>query len=83
MVVFLAHCQFPFQETARRICKLSNECKLSMVENEYVESFKPAMMDVVKKWVEGMSFAEILKKTEIFEGETWANKKEAYPFCVC
>ncbi|GMR35410.1 hypothetical protein PMAYCL1PPCAC_05605, partial [Pristionchus mayeri] len=64
----LAGCLRQIQTYARRIAKISNECRLDIVEDEYVESFKPAMMDVVKNWVNGMTFAEILKTTDIFEG---------------
>ncbi|KAF8362076.1 mtr-4 [Pristionchus pacificus] len=64
----LAGCLRQIQVYARRIAKISHECRLDIIEDEYVESFKPAMMDVVKNWVNGMSFGEILKTTDIFEG---------------
>ncbi|KIH58187.1 DSHCT domain protein [Ancylostoma duodenale] len=57
-----------FQEYARRIAKLSIECKLDIIEDKYVESFNPGMMDVVFQWVNGSSFAEVVKNTDIFEG---------------
>ncbi|KIH58428.1 DSHCT domain protein [Ancylostoma duodenale] len=56
-----------FQEYARRIAKLSIECKLDIIEDKYVESFNPGMMDVVFQWVNGSSFAEVVKNTDIFE----------------
>jgi ATP-dependent RNA helicase DOB1 len=57
------------QETARRIAKVSVEAKLSqMVVDDYVESFKPNMMDVVHAWCQGSSFATICSMTDIFEG---------------
>lgn len=43
-----------------------------MIEDKYVESFKPGMMDVVYQWVNGASFAEVMKNTDIFEGESAA-----------
>ncbi|XP_018022900.1 exosome RNA helicase MTR4 [Hyalella azteca] len=56
------------QEMARRIAKVVQECKLDIVEEEYVEKFKPFLMDVVYDWCNGSSFLEICKKTDIFEG---------------
>ena len=38
------------QETARHIADISNECKLPLSSDEYVESFKPTLMDVVHAW---------------------------------
>ena len=39
-----------------------------IVEEEYVEKFKPFLMDLVFDWCNGASFLEICKKTDIFEG---------------
>lgn len=38
------------QETARHIADVSNECKLQVNKDEYVESFQPNLMDVVHSW---------------------------------
>lgn len=57
-----------FQEYARRIARVTKESKLEIDEDKYVESFKPHLMDVVHAWCTGASFAEILKKTDVFEG---------------
>ena len=56
------------QETARKIARVSQESKLAVVEDEYVESFKPALMDVVYAWAQGKSFAQICKMTDVYEG---------------
>uniref|UniRef100_A0A8L8K264 Superkiller viralicidic activity 2-like 2 n=1 Tax=Heligmosomoides polygyrus TaxID=6339 RepID=A0A8L8K264_HELPZ len=64
----LSGCLRKLHEHARRIAKLSIECKLDVIEDKYVESFKPGMMDVVYQWVNGASFAEVMKNTDIFEG---------------
>lgn len=56
------------QELARRIAKISNECKLDLDEETYVEKFKPFMMDVVLAWCKGASFLSVCKMTDIFEG---------------
>lgn len=57
------------QELARRIAKVVQECKLDIIEEEYVEKFKPFLMDVVYDWCNGASFLEICQKTDIFEGK--------------
>lgn len=56
------------QELARRIAKISNECKLEIDEEAYVEKFKPYLMDVVLSWCKGASFLNVCKMTDIFEG---------------
>uniref|UniRef100_A0A914HBQ6 Superkiller viralicidic activity 2-like 2 n=1 Tax=Globodera rostochiensis TaxID=31243 RepID=A0A914HBQ6_GLORO len=56
------------QGMAKKIAKISNECKLELDEEKYVESFCPAMMAVVFKWCSGATFAELLESTDIFEG---------------
>lgn len=61
----------PFQalrETARRIAKIANECKLQYDEEAYVKSFKGEMMEVVYQWTLGAKFAQVLKMTDVFEG---------------
>ena len=49
------------QEFARRIAKVSQESKLPIVEDEYVQSFKVELMDAVVQWCRGASFSEICK----------------------
>ncbi|KAJ2159133.1 ATP-dependent RNA helicase mtr4 [Coemansia sp. RSA 552] len=56
------------QESARQIAQISNECKLAMNEEEYVESFKPELMDVVNAWCRGAKFSQICRMTDVFEG---------------
>ena len=38
------------QTTARMIAEVQAECKLPVVPDEYVESFKPDLMDVIFSW---------------------------------
>ncbi|VDO53273.1 unnamed protein product [Onchocerca flexuosa] len=64
----LSGCLRAMQEYARRIARVTKESKLEIDEDKYVESFKPHLMDVVHAWCTGSSFAEILKKTDVFEG---------------
>ena len=52
----------PFREIqakARMIAKISQESKLPVVEEEYVQTFKYQLMDVVFAWAHGKSFADI------------------------
>ncbi|KAJ1822803.1 ATP-dependent RNA helicase mtr4 [Coemansia sp. RSA 2599] len=56
------------QESARQIAQISNECKLAVNEDEYVESFKSELMDVVNAWCRGAKFSQICRMTDVFEG---------------
>jgi len=56
------------QESARRIGKVTEEAKLEIDVETYVESFKPHIMDVVFAWANGASFSQICKMTDAFEG---------------
>jgi ATP-dependent RNA helicase DOB1 len=56
------------QETAHRIAEVSVDSKVELDAEEYVESFKPYMMEVVYEWCQGAKFAEICKMTDVFEG---------------
>ncbi|KAH8602144.1 rRNA-processing arch domain-containing protein [Bisporella sp. PMI_857] len=56
------------QVQARVIAKVSQESKLNVNEQEYVESFKWQLMEIVHAWAEGRGFAEICKMTEVYEG---------------
>jgi ATP-dependent RNA helicase DOB1 len=46
---------------------VSKEAKVELEEDEYVEKFKPFMMDIVYEWTKGCSFLEICKMTDMFE----------------
>lgn len=56
------------QDTARRIAKVSVECRLPVVEQDYVQSFKVELMDAVLQWCQGARFVDICKMTDVFEG---------------
>ncbi|KAK4816458.1 hypothetical protein QYF61_017186 [Mycteria americana] len=61
---------FVFQENecAKRIAKVSAEAKLEIDEENYLNSFRPNLMDVVYTWANGANFAHICKMTDVFEG---------------
>lgn len=56
------------QDMATRIAKISKECKIEIVEKEYVESFRPELMEVTHAWCKGASFTQICKMTDVYEG---------------
>jgi len=58
------------REIARRVAKASVDCKLGVEVEEYVEMFKPDLMEVVYQWCRGAPFSDIAKmvKDDIFEG---------------
>ncbi|KAG0652279.1 ATP-dependent RNA helicase [Hyphodiscus hymeniophilus] len=63
--------QKPFKEIqaqARIIAKVSQESKLKVNDQEYVDSFKFQLMEVVLAWAQGKSFSEICKMTDVYEG---------------
>jgi hypothetical protein len=40
------------------------------IAEEYINSFRPFLMDVIFAWSKGASFGEVCGMTEIFEGST-------------
>lgn len=56
------------QDMANRIAKICKECKIEIVEKEYIESFRPELMEVVHAWCKGASFTQICKMTDVYEG---------------
>ncbi|KAF4472017.1 atp-dependent rna helicase dob1 [Fusarium albosuccineum] len=63
--------QKPFREVqakARIIAKVSQECKLDVNEEEYVQKLKWQLMETVFTWAQGRPFVEICKMTNIYEG---------------
>ncbi|EKG21844.1 Helicase [Macrophomina phaseolina MS6] len=56
------------QAQARIIAKVSQESKLAINEDEYVDGFKYQLMEVVFAWSKGATFADICKMTDVYEG---------------
>ncbi|KAI5065335.1 hypothetical protein GOP47_0020030 [Adiantum capillus-veneris] len=56
------------QETARRVGKVQLECKLGVDVEDYVNSFRPDIMEMVFAWAKGAKFLEIMKLGAVFEG---------------
>ncbi|KAF1970555.1 antiviral helicase [Bimuria novae-zelandiae CBS 107.79] len=56
------------REKAKNIVKISQDAKMPLNEDEYTQSFKCELMEVVFQWCKGASFAEICKMTDVYEG---------------
>jgi ATP-dependent RNA helicase DOB1 len=56
------------QDTARRVAKVSIECKIELNEEDYVESFRIELMAIAFAWSNGAKFHEIMQLTEVYEG---------------
>lgn len=56
------------QDMATRLAKVYKECKIDIVEKDYVESFRPELMEVTYAWTKGASFTQICKMTDVYEG---------------
>ncbi|KAJ5483448.1 hypothetical protein N7530_002694 [Penicillium desertorum] len=56
------------QSQARIIAKVSQESKMAVNEDEYVQSFHWELMEVIYEWSQGKSFADICKMTDVYEG---------------
>lgn len=63
--------QKPFralQTVVKEVSAVCLEVRLFTEEQEYLDSFMPAMVDVTYAWTAGAKFSEICKLTDIFEG---------------
>jgi len=56
------------KSTAKTIAETLNEQNVPKDVDEYVDSFKPELMDVVYAWAQQAPFAEVCRMTDIYEG---------------
>ncbi|KAK6460886.1 rRNA-processing arch domain-containing protein [Scheffersomyces coipomensis] len=56
------------QDMATKLAKVYKESKIELVEKDYVESFRPELMEVTYAWCKGASFTQICKMTDVYEG---------------
>ncbi|CAH6719350.1 ATP-dependent RNA helicase DOB1 [[Candida] jaroonii] len=56
------------QDMASKIAKISRECKIELIEKDYVESFRPELMEVTYAWCKNATFTQICKMTDVYEG---------------
>ena len=71
-------------ETARRVGRVAEECKLAVDVEEFVGSFRPDLMDVMAAWYRGAKFADVMKMTDVFEviAPPWLSNNVHSPFTV-
>eukprot|EP00246_Nothoceros_aenigmaticus_P012112 TRINITY_DN3598_c0_g2_i1.p1 TRINITY_DN3598_c0_g2~~TRINITY_DN3598_c0_g2_i1.p1 ORF type:complete len:292 (-),score=66.37 TRINITY_DN3598_c0_g2_i1:353-1135(-) len=55
-------------DSARKLAEVQKECGLEIDVEQYVESFRPHLMDVIYSWSKGAKFSEICEMTDLFEG---------------
>ena len=74
------------QDMAKRIATVSKEAKIEIDEEQYVQKFKPYMMDIVFEWCNGATFMKLCQMTDLFEGNlclkknTFLEKKKSMLF---
>ncbi|KAJ4966181.1 hypothetical protein NE237_018030 [Protea cynaroides] len=56
------------QDTARRVAKVQLECKVQIDVENFVNSFRPDIMEAVYAWAKGSKFYEIMEISQVFEG---------------
>ncbi|XP_050209869.1 DExH-box ATP-dependent RNA helicase DExH9 [Mercurialis annua] len=56
------------QDTARRVATLQLESKVQIDVENFVNSFRPDIMEAVYAWAKGSKFYEIMEITPVFEG---------------
>lgn len=62
------------QTVARAVAKVCIEAKIQIIEEDYVKSFNPGMIDIAVAWSAGAKFAEVCALTDsIFEGSIIRN----------
>ncbi|EDR29400.1 helicase, putative [Entamoeba dispar SAW760] len=53
---------------ARRIGNIMADCRLNINVDKYIEQFRPTMLPIVESWCDGMTFAQLIHGSELFEG---------------
>lgn len=56
------------QDMATKLAKTYKDCKIEISEKDYVEEFRPELMEVTHAWCKGASFTQICKMTDVYEG---------------
>lgn len=56
------------QDMAIKLAKTYRECQIDIVEKDYVETFRPELMEVTYAWCQGATFTQICKMTDVYEG---------------
>ncbi|XP_073012536.1 DExH-box ATP-dependent RNA helicase DExH9 [Typha latifolia] len=56
------------QDKARKVANVQLECKVQIDVENFVNSFRPDIMEAVYSWAKGSKFYEIMEITQVFEG---------------
>jgi len=56
------------QNCIKKVAQAMEDARLPIDVDDFVDQFKPSMMDIVYAWVKGAKFVDICKLTDIFEG---------------
>ena len=56
------------ENTARQVGEEQRACGLAVDVDDFVDSFKPTLAEVVYAWSKGAHFDDVMKKTDLFEG---------------
>lgn len=56
------------QECVKKVAHAIEDARLPIDVDDFVDQFKPSVMDIVFAWVKGAKFADICKLTDIYEG---------------
>ena len=56
------------ENTARLVGEEQRACGLAVDVDDFVDSFKPTLAEVVYAWSKGAHFDDVMKKTDLFEG---------------
>jgi ATP-dependent RNA helicase DOB1 len=59
---------FNLHEVAKRVGNCAASCGLQIEPEEYASSFRPELMDCLRSWANGESFANCMQTTGVFEG---------------
>jgi ATP-dependent RNA helicase DOB1 len=71
MKSFLVNPFLKLQEAARTVARAQIACKVPKLdEQEFVDNFRPDMMEAVFAWCKGASFADVQQLTNTYEGTT-------------
>ncbi|MES1923516.1 ATP-dependent RNA helicase mtr4, partial [Bonamia ostreae] len=64
----LADPYFRLQKAAKHVATTIRDAKIEIDFDQYVNSFRPNLMEVAYAWCKGAKFAQICKMTNSFEG---------------
>lgn len=55
-------------DMASKFAKTAKECKIDIIEKDYIEGFRSELMEVTFAWCKNATFTQICKMTDVYEG---------------